>query len=273
MAQLITPSSSFGRADTINNRGPVSDDDAMLTKNRMLLLELEQRYILTPGVLTISPSGELKADLSTEDPDQGTMAGLYPNLSPPEGLENQVPSWLRDYLFKELNLFDQGPPSACRALYDQMDASREKTGCNPSVKAAALLLSCAERFLQRSVDELREFVQSGEAVCEESYVMEFRMVEGIVKRLVGCHGVSARKKRMPKDVQLLLEIGGMGMGMKSALDCSLENVIIEPVVILIEKLDFVAKGLRKLQEEGESENRKDGDSDDMSDSGFSGCSP
>lgn len=257
MAQLITPSSSFGSADAINE--PVSDDSAMLAKNRMLLFELEQKYILTPGILTISPSGELIADLSTEDPDQGTMAG-------------QVPSWLRDYLVRELNLFGQGPPSSCRALYDQMEAGgREAGGRNPSVRSAALLLSCAGRLLQRSVDELRDFVRGGEAVSEEGYAMEFGMVEGLVGRLVGCHGAHARNKKVPRDVRLLLEIGGMGMGMKSALDCSLEGVVMEPVVKLIEKLGFVGEGLRKLQEENEG-HRDDG-GDDLSDSGVSGCSP
>lgn len=355
MAHLITPSPSSRSADTIDPTADDDDlravhDDDVIANNRLVIrkhnsshitishllcfgifqslflwaswqatnkrpVELEQKYILTPGILTIAPSGQLRADLPHEEPDQGTMIGLYPALPPPEDYEPQIPSWLREYLINELNLFGCGPPSACGSFYDQMVTSREigREGTNLSVKSAALLLSCGMTSMRMSIDELREFCSSGEAVCEDTYAMEFGIVEGIVKRLAGwdasqsvqnrllatrptnnrSDGPSPTKRRkisdsnvvgvtrtaaaasweLPSDIKLLLDLGSRGMVMKGALDFSLEEQIITPVSQLVDKLDNVYKGLRSLQEEEKQKEENRVGGDHSSDSGVSACSP
>lgn len=240
------------------------------------------------------------------------MIGLYPTLP----YELQIPSWLRDYLIKELNLFGSGPPSACGSLYDQMVTSEEvgREGTNLTVKSAALLLSVGMMSLRDSIDTLREFCSSGEAVCEDTYTMEFGIVEKVVKRLAGCkasqsvqnrllatrptdnrsdvqspakrrklsekslvgigHGATAAAScELPRDVQLLLDLGSKGMIMKGVLDSSLEESIITPVSRLVEKLDNVYKGLRQREEEESRKEEHRVGGDHSSDSGVSACSP
>lgn len=243
------------------------------------------------------------------------MVGLYPALPPPEDYEPQIPSWLREYLIHELNLFGCGPPSACGSLYDQMVTSRQvgREGTNLSVKSAALLLSCGTTSLRMSIDELREFCSSGDAVCEDTYAMEFGIVEGTVKRLAGWdasqsvqnrllatrptdnrrdehspakrrkisddnvvgvdHGSQVASRELPRDIQLLLDLGSQGMVMKGALDISLEDQIITPVSRLVEKLDNVYKGLREQEEEEKKKQEHRMGGDHSSDSGVSACSP
>lgn len=277
-------------------------------------MELEEKYILTPGILTFAPSGRLQVDLSREEPDEGTMLGLYPALPPPEDYEPQIPSWLRDYLIKELNLFGSGPPAAFGSLYDQMVKSKEvgREGTNLSISSAALLLSCGTISLRGSIDQLRDFCSSGEAIDENSYAMEFGIVKSDVKRLAGWdasqsvqnrllatrpvideteHSPSKRRKiskvnrigianggetasgDLPRDIKLLLDLGSEGMVMKGALDRSLEDVIIAPVSCLIEKLEIVYKGLRKQEEEDLKGEKHGMGGDHSSDSGVSACSP
>lgn len=238
--------------------------------------------------------------------------GLYPTLP----YELQIPSWLRDYLIKELDLFGSGPPSACGSLYDQMVTSKEvgREGTNLTVKSAALLLSVGMMSLRDSIDTLREFCSSGEAVCEETYAMEFGIVEGVVKRLAGwnasqsvqnrllatrptdnksdrqppakrrklsekslvgiSHGATAAAScELPRDIQLLLDLGSKGMIMKGVLDSSLEESIITPVSRLVDKLDNVYKGLRRQEEEEKRKEEHRMGGDHSSDSGVSACSP
>ncbi|KAI3397805.1 hypothetical protein diail_10338 [Diaporthe ilicicola] len=319
MAQNPETSSSKSSAKIIDLTAANDDlaticDDGIIAKNRMTILELEEKYILNPGIVTIAPSGEIEVDLSQEEPDQGTMAGLYPTLAPPEELEYQIPSWLRDYLFKELNVFGQGPPSACRSLYDQMKRSKEvgNEGKNMSVASAVLLLSCSMMSLRHSIDDLRDFCSSGEAVDEDSYEMEFGIVDGVVRKLAGCDatkgiknrlvapeasddeieysppkrrrtskdtlvgvvgGGAAASRELPRDIELLLDLGSRGMAMKSALDSSLEDLVITPVSRLVEKLENVYKGLRKQEEEHAREQPRVARGDHSSDSGVSACSP
>lgn len=317
MAQPIEISSSSTSAIVIDRS--TADDDLMtihdiITRNRMTILELEQKYIISPGVLTIAPSGQLHADLSMEEPDQGTMAGLYPTLPPPEGQEPQIPSWLRDYLIKELNIFGKGPPSACDSVFNQMQRSKEvgREATNMTVGSTALLLSCAMLSLRDSLDDLRDFCSSGEAVCEESYKLEFGIVEDVVGKLAGCdttkslknrlaatepsddeieyspskrrrisretsvgvsYGSTAASRELPKDIGLLIDLGSRGMAMKSALDNSLEDLVIAPVSRLVDKLENVYKGLRKQEEDNRKEELRGTRGDHSSDSGVSACSP
>lgn len=219
------------------------------------------------------------------------MIGLYPALPPPEDYEPQIPSWLREYLIKELDLFGCGPPSACGSLYDQMVTSRQvgREGTNLSIKSTALLLSCGMTMLRMSIADLREFCSSGEAVCEDSYEMEFGIAQGIVKKLVGwdpsqsvqnrllatrrtdkksnehspakrrkiskddrvgvTHGAAPASWELPNDIKLMLDLGSRGMVMKGALDTSLEERIIAPVSRLVDKLDNIYKGLCSQEEE------------------------
>lgn len=233
------------------------------------------------------------------------MVGLYPALP----YEPQIPSWLRDYLIKELDLFGSGPPYACGSLYDQMVRSREegKEGKNPRVELVAGRLSYAIPRLRDSITDLREFCSSGEPVCEETYAMEFGIVEGVIKSLAGWHPSQSIKNRLlatgptnnesneqspakrrrtgknkrvevvapatpelPREIELLLDIGSRGMAMKGALDSSLEDLIITPVSRLIKKLDIVYNGLRN-EEKKKKDQCTGGDS--SSDSGVSACSP
>lgn len=264
-------------------------------------------------MLSIAPSGELQVDLSHEEPDQGTMRGRYPRLP----YELQIPSWLRDYLIQELNLFGTGPPFAFGSFYDQMVKSKEidREGTNLTVKSAALLLSVGIPKLRESIDELREFCSSGEAVCEDTYAMDFGIVEVIVKKLAGydasqsvqnrllatrptnnksdkqspakrrkiskdslvgvAHGATAvaASCELPRDIQLLLELGSQGKIIKGVLDSSLEETIITPVSQLVEKLDIVYKGLRQQEEEEKKKEEHHVGGDHSSDSGVSACSP
>lgn len=241
------------------------------------------------------------------------MMGLYPTLP----YELQIPSWLRDYLIKELNLFGCGSPSACGSLYDQMVTSKEvgREGTNLTVKSAALLLSVGMMSLRDSIDTLREFCSSGEAVCEDTYAMEFGIVEKVVKRLAGwnasqsiknrllatrptdnksdkqspakrrkvsketlvgvSHGstAAAASYKLPRDIQLLLDLGSQGKIMKGVLDSSLEETIITPVSQLVEKLDIVYKGLRQQEEDEKKKEEHHVGGDHSSDSGVSACSP
>lgn len=352
MAHLITPSPSSRSSEAIDPTADGDDlravhDDDVIAKNRILirkhesshitvsqllcfetfrslllwasqqatnksLVELEQKYILTPGVLTIAPSGQLRADLRHEEPDQGTMVGLYPTLP----YEAQIPSWLRDYLIKELNLFGCGPPAACGSFYDQMVTSREigREGTNLSVKSASLFLDLGIISMRFSIAQLREFCLSGEAVCEDTYEMEFGMVEGIVKRLAGwdpsqsvqnrllatrrtdkksdehspakrrkiskddrvgvTHGAAPASWELPSDIKLMLDLGSRGMVMKGALDTSLEERIIAPVSRLVDKLENIYKGLCSQEEEEKKKEEENRiGSDHSSDSGVSACSP
>lgn len=137
--------------------------------------------------------------------------------------------------------------------------------------------------------------------------MEFGIVEEIIKKLAGWHPSQSIKSRLlatrptnnesneqspakrrktsekkrvdvaapatpdlPKDIELLLDMGSRGMIMKGALDVSLEDLIITPVSRLIEKLDIVYKGLR--DEEKKMKKQCIG-GDNSSDSGVSACSP
>jgi hypothetical protein len=240
------------------------------------------------------------------------MLGLYPALPPPDEYEQQIPSWLRDYLVKELNLFGCGPPSACGSLYDQMTRSRElgSEGTNLSVNSAALFLSCGTMSLRSSITDLREFCSSGEPVCEETYAMEFGIVEGVIKGLAGWgpsqsvqsrlldtrptkneikeHSPAKRRKiskrnhvgvaapaerELPREIGLLLDLGSKGMLMKGCLDSSLEDLVINPVSRLIDKLEIVRKGLRNQEDEGRKNKEHHTGGDHSSDSGVSACSP
>lgn len=243
------------------------------------------------------------------------MVEMYPALSLPEDHEPQIPSWLRDYLIKELNLFGSGPPSACGSLFDQMMTSREagREGTNLSVSSTALLISCGTVSLRSSIADLRDFCSSGEAICEDTYAMEFGIVEGVIKRLAGwdasqsvrnrllatrptnnkADGRSPAKRRktskdnrvgvnegatvpsreLPPDIELLLDLGSKGMVMKGALDDSLEEHVITPVSRLVEKLDNVYNGLRKQEEEEKKKKDQRMGGDHSSDSGVSACSP
>lgn len=273
---------------------------------------MEEKYILNPGTLTVAPSEQLKIDLSTEEPDQGTMVGLYPGLPPPENYEPQIPSWLREFLIKELNLFGNGPPSACGSLYDQMTRSREigAEGTNLSVSSTALLISCGVMSLRESVTDLRDFCSSGDPVGEDTYEMEFGIVERVIKRIAGWHPsqsvqnrllasgktknhsdeqspakrrkiaenkhtvvAASAERELPKDIELLLDLGSQGMAMKGVLDSSLEDLVITPVCRLIDKLDIVEKGLRKQEHEERKKENGMGGGDHASDSGVSACSP
>lgn len=277
-------------------------------------MELEEKYILTPGILTVAPSGQLQVDLSREEPDEGTMLGLYPALPPPEDYEPQIPSWLRDYLIKKLNLFGSGPPAAFGSLYDQMVKSKEvgREGTNLSVSSAALLLSCGTIIVRRSIEELRDFCSSGEAIDEDSYAMEFGIVENVVKKLAGwdasqsvqnrllatrpvnddteqspskrrkisknsrldiANGSAPASSELQRDIKILLDMGSKGMMMKDMLDSSLEDLIITPVSRLIDQLEIVYKGLRKQEEEDLKEEEHGMGGDHSSDSGVSACSP
>lgn len=50
---------------------------------------------------------------------------------------------------------------------------------------------------------------------------------------------------LPKDIQLLLGIGSMGVATKSATETSLKDLVVDPCTGLVEKLDMVTTGLRK----------------------------
>lgn len=232
--------------------------DEIVNKNRVLLLRLEQDGILAPGVVTIDPSGELRADLSAQ-PDPGTMSGLYPDMAVPVDIDEQIPSWLRDYLVKELHVLGRGPPTACQALCEGLKRSQDEPGINPSVWLTETQLSCAAVSLQHAIDDVRDFVKSG-IVIDDTYEKEFGMIIRTVLRLVGCSFEEA-----PKGVQLLFEMGSAGVTMKCALDEPLERLIITPYSKLVEKIQAVAKVLQQdLQRTRQSKDGDTGDGDTAS---------
>jgi hypothetical protein len=239
------------------------------------------------------------------------MVGLYPGLPPPENYETQIPSWLRDYLVKELNLFGSGPPSACGALYEQVKKSGEvgREGTNLSVKSTLLFLRCGIMSLRDAIADLREFCTSGEPVCEDTYAMEFEIVERVINKLAcWCPSQSVQnrllatgrvkheveeqspakrrkvsnrshintaestRRELPRDIELLLELGSQGMVMKRCLDRSLEELVISPVSRLADKLEIVQKGLSEQEQECVKDDQRIG-GDHSWDSGVSACSP
>lgn len=218
--------------------GPRFDDD-VLTKNRMLILQLEQRGVLAPGVVTIASSGELQANLSVA-PDSGTINGLFPNMAPSHSIDEQLPSWIRDYLIKELNVLGRGPPVACQALYDGLQRSQDGVGVNVSVWFAEMQLSCAVISLEHSIDVLQDFVHSNNIV-QDTYDMEVDTVIKTIKHLVSCEG----DEFLHRDIQLLVDIGRMGSAMKEAINEPLERMIIAPYSLLVPKLGMVANALRQ----------------------------
>lgn len=263
----VVPSSQSASSIICNDRNP-----NLIHKNQMVILQLEQLGILAPGVLSVDSKGTLSADLSTkEQPDNGTMAGLFPAQST-EGIEEQIPSWLRDYLVTELDVYGCGPPAACAALYDHLKKSQDDVGINTSVKTAGTLLRCAIMSLQHSIQDIREFVDS-DLMVEDTYDLEVGMVVRTVKRLINAD-TDCKDKKLPRDIHLLLDIGSMGVGMKSAMEASLQSLVVEPYSKLVEKLEMVAKGLQRdaerQHEEDTAEDRKS-ENEFGSDSGVDGC--
>lgn len=219
---------------------PVEVPDEIISKNRMLLIQLEQEGILEPGLVTIDPSGELRADLSSQ-PDPGTMAGLYPSMAAPPDMDAQIPSWIRDYLVKELNVRGQGPPKTCQVLYEGLKRSQDEPGLNASVWLTETQLSCSAINLQHAVDDIRDFVNS-RIVVEDTYEKEFGMIIRTILHLVGCS-----LEAVPLDIQLLFDIGSQGATVKCALDDPLNKLILT-YDQLIQKIEAVANGLRLRQD-------------------------
>lgn len=288
MARYATRSISKAggnRAGAIPRSRPISSlirDDYknanIVHKNRMLLLQLEQRGILAPGVVTINgETGELNADLSREEdqeePDTGTMAGLFPNQSTSE-IDEQIPSWLRDYLVSELDVYGCGPPTACAAFYDHLKKSQDDVGINTSVRTAQTLLRCATMSLRHSVQDIQEFVDTG-CMVDDTYELEVGTIVRTVQRLVASGEDKRAKNKTPQDIQLLLDIGSMGVVMKSAMEASLRSLVVEPYGQLVEKLDMVAKGLEEREsarrKEAEGEGEEKSEREFGSDSGVDGC--
>lgn len=241
--------------------------EEIVTKNRMLLLRLEQDGVLAPGIVTIDSSGEIRADLSAR-PDPGTMLGLFPNVTASPGVEEQIPSWLRDYLVKELNVLGHGPPKAVQVLYEGMKRSEAEPGINTSVWLTEMQLSCAVVSLQHAIDDIRDFVSSGITI-EDTNEKEFGMIIRTVLHLVGC-----KVEKVPKDIQLLFDIGSVGVTMKGALDEPLTRLIITPYSRLVAKMEVVAKALRQdLQrtQQQKDEETRDGDMESNADSGVDVC--
>lgn len=282
---------------------------SILAKNRTTLLSLEQLGVLAPGVLTIDKAGELVADLSsTGEPNSGTTAGsgFFPTPTAADKTDSQqVPSWLRDYLVRELDVHGHGPPAACAALYDHLKRSQSQNRSqddvvginnnnNPSVRTVATLLRCASMSVRYAVQVVRDFVDAG-WVVEDTYELEVGLVVRTVERLVTCcdgsssstpfrsgsgdenkkekgEGKGKRgKKLLPRDIQLVLDIGSMGVAMKGAMEAPLRSLVVEPYSALVEKLDMVVDGLRREEEhERETEGEK-AENGSGSDSGVDGC--
>lgn len=245
----------------------IQHSDEIVAKNRMLILQLEQKGVLAPDVVTISSSGQLQANLSVE-PDSGTMAGLYSNLPACPNIDEQIPSWLRDHLVRELNVLGRGPPKACEALYEGLKRSQEEVGINTSIWVTEMQLACAVTSLQHSIEDIQEFVCS-EFVVEDTYEREFGMVVRTVLRLVGSDG-----DKMPRDVQLLIDVGSIGVTMKYALEEPLARLVIKPYSQLAQKLEVVAKALRQDLErtrQQKDEAINDGDTKSATDSGVDIC--
>lgn len=247
---------SGGICNGVPSPSRIADD--ILAKNKLLLLQLEQSGALAPGVVTMEASGELQANLCVQ-PDTGTMAGLYPAMAPPPDFDSQIPSWLRDYLVKELDTHGHGPPAVCRVLYEGLKRSQDEVGTNPSVGATEGLLAYAVISLQRSIDEIRDFVGSS-IVVEGDYERELEVVTRTTSRLVG-----GEDGELPRDIKLLFELGSMSATLKSAMDDPLENLVISPLSQLVEKIEGVGKALRQEVESAELDSQ-----DSNSDSGISG---
>ncbi|CAN8100356.1 unnamed protein product [Discula destructiva] len=237
----------------------------ILTKNRMTILRLEQIGALTPGVLTITPSGELQAELSLE-PDRGTMAGLFPNMAPSPDADEQIPSWLRDYLLTELNVHGHGPPANCRALYVHLKEAQEDSGINNTVRTTEGALAYAAISLRYALEEVRSFVDM-KRVHKETYDKEVQIIIKNIKRLVGYEG-----DEMSTGLRMLVEIADMGFAMKDALTKPLESEIIVPYTRLLEKMELVSKGLRvELDRVDEKAEKAQAGAYSTPDSGIAGC--
>lgn len=313
-AVVFSPALTSSISSIVNrNHRRCGDDDEphqsahlVNNKSRMLLVQLEQLGILAPGVVTIDDAtGALQADLSREEePDRGTMAGLFPNQATTD-TDEQIPSWLRDYLVQELDVYGCGPPAACAALYKHLRRSQDDVGLNTSVRTAATLLRCAATSLRHALQDIRDFVDADYMVAD-TYALEVGMVARTVRRLVGsgvatavrCHeedeeeddeGEDREKKKtppkkrtIPREIQLLLDIGGMGVAMKKAMETSLTDLVVGPYGRLVDKLDMAAKGLQREDEEqqqqrqdseeqAEQGKREKSESHSGSDSGIDGC--
>lgn len=220
----------------------------ILAQNQMLILQLEQSGALAPGVLQINPSSGLLVANLTAEPDPGTMAGLFPNMSPSPDNEPQIPSWLRDALIKDINVYGKGPPAACRALYDHLKRSQEETGTNTTVWTAEMLLGCAAMSLRHAVELVQDFVD-GSAVYDDDD-MHAREVDGIitcVERLVGCD-----RTELPLDLRFVLDMGAMGASVKEMMEMPLRQMVIRPYERLVKKLETISKALR-MELDGGSE--------------------
>lgn len=261
--------------EPFNQSNPVSASTAssilpteILTQNRMTILRLEQNGILAPGVVTIKPSGELCANLFIE-PDVGTMAGLFPNITPSPDFDQQIPSWLRDYLLNILNVHGHGPPAVCRGFYNHLKDSQDDTGINHSVRTAESHLSYATISLRYAVQEVKSFAKMQYAF-ENTYGEEVWNVIKTIKRLVGYEG-----EKMPSEVRMLIELANMGTAMKEALNGPLRNLIITPYTKLLDKLELVSKALRlqldRIDQEAEKV-RENEEPRSAPDSGIYGCS-
>lgn len=240
----------------------------ILTQNRITILRLEQEGILAPGVVTIKPSGELCAD-SIVEPDLGTIAGLFPNMTPPPDCDRQIPSWLRDYLLNILNVHGHGPPAVCRAFYDHLKDSQDDTGINNSVRTAESHLSYATISLRYAVEEVKSFVKM-QYKFENTYGEEVWNVIKTIKRLVGYEG-----EEMPSEVRVLIEPAELDTAMKEALDEPLDSLIIAPYTELLKKLELVSKALRLQLDRVDQETEKAREIEGLQstpDSGIYGCS-
>ncbi|KAJ4418392.1 hypothetical protein N0V82_005578 [Gnomoniopsis sp. IMI 355080] len=227
----------------------------LLTQNRMTILQLEQVGILAPGVLTIELSGELRVDLSAEL-DMGTMMGLFPTDIPAQDANDQISSWLRDYLLKILNVHGYGPPAVCRAFYDHLNEGKGRVSINHSVRTAESLLSYATISLRYAIEEVDSF-SSMQHTVKDTYDQEVWNVIKTIKRLVGYEG-----EAMPEDIRLLVEIAQMGTSMKEALNEPLQSHIVTPYTQLLEKLELVSKALRtqldRIDQEAENAREAEG---------------
>lgn len=256
--------SSSQVADSIPSSGFL---DEILIQNRLTIIRLEQYGILTPGIITVKPSGELCANISVE-PDMGMMASLYPNLPPPPDADEQIPSWLRDYLLKILNVHGYGPPAVCRAFYDHLIASEGDKGINHSVRTAESHLSYATISLRYAIEVVKSFMRT-QHIFYDTYEEEIRNVIKIVKRLVGYEGES-----MAKDISMLLDIAQMGTSLRGALIEPFNRLIVHPYTQLLEQLELVSKALRMQLDHFDQETEKARESEGprfTPDSGIHGC--